>query len=356
MTAFHDFLRALPKCEHHLHIEGTLTPELLFSLAEANSVKLPTDDDAFASPEALRARYARFSSLDDFLHYYFIGFQVLQTASDFERLTYAYLEANYAEGLRHAELFFDPQAHTERGIAYTTVVEGMAAARARAASTMPDLSVLLIPCAVRHLPVPSAVDMVSDIAAAGHVSDGTVTGFGLSSTEKGMNPARFAPVYDAARQAGFPSARLTAHYGEEGSADYVREALDVLGVTRIDHGRRVVEDPALVKLVADRRILLTLCPISNVVLRGVDRVEDVPVRALLDAGVAFSINSDDPAYFSGTLLQNYHAVHDAFALSVPEWLTIARAAIDGSWCDDARKAKLHAMVNDTVDAWTPRLQ
>ncbi|KAF4121173.1 adenosine deaminase [Geosmithia morbida] len=349
-TPTHDFLHDLPKCEHHIHIEGTLSPDLLFSLASANNVALPVEHDpSFASPAALRSRYARFSSLDDFLHYYFIGFTVLLTADDFERLTYAYLEGAYAHGLRHAEVFFDPQAHTDRGVSYETVVAGMSAARARAASQLPDLSVMLIPCVVRHLPVSSGLEMLRTVVDAGHFRDGTVAGLGLSSTEKGMDPARFAPIYDAARRHGVP--RLTAHYGEEGPAAYVRDALSVLGVSRIDHGRRVVEDPDLVAALAESRTLLTLCPVSNVVLRGVDRVEDVPVRALLDAGVPFSINSDDPAYFGADLVQNYYAVQDAFNLSFDEWETIARSAIDGSWCDDARKTVLHGMVTDVIGKW-----
>lgn len=345
-TPLHDFLVALPKCEHHLHIEGTLSPELLFELAAENSIALPSDDPAFASPETLHERYRAFTSLDDFLHYYFIGFSVLISSSDFERLTYAYLEKSYAQGLRHAEIFFDPQAHTDRGITYQTIIAGMTAAKVRAATELPEMSVAYIPCVVRHLPIASGLEMLNSVLEAGHFNDGTVTGFGLSSTELNMHPSLFKPIYDAARAAGVKN--LTAHYGEEGPAAYVEAAISELGVGRIDHGRRVAEDPALVARLAESKMLLTLCPISNVVLRGVDAVADLPIRSLLDAGVHFSINSDDPAYFGGDLLQNYCAVQEAFDLSVAEWERIARVSIDGSWCDDERKSVLHAMVGEVI--------
>ncbi|KAH7358845.1 hypothetical protein B0T11DRAFT_285268 [Plectosphaerella cucumerina] len=348
-TDFHNFLRALPKCEHHLHIEGTVSPELLFALAAENSITLPSDDPAFTSPETLHERYRAFTSLDDFLHYYFIGFSVLITPSDFERLTYAYLEKSYAQGLRHAEIFFDPQAHTDRGITYQTVISGMTAAKAKAAVELPEMSVAFIPCVVRHLPVAHGLEMLNTVLEAGHFHDGTVTGFGLSSTELNMHPSLFKPIYDAARTGGVKN--LTAHYGEEGPAAYVDAAISELGVGRIDHGRRVAEDADLVARLAESKTLLTLCPISNVVLRGVDAVADLPIRALLDAGVHFSINSDDPAYFGGDLLENYCAVQDAFGLSVTEWERIARVSIDGSWCDDGRKAALHTMVGEAIKGW-----
>lgn len=348
-TPLHDFLCALPKCEHHLHIEGTLSPELLFELAADNSITLPSDDPAFTSTETLHERYRGFTSLDDFLHYYFIGFSVLITQSDFERLTYAYLKKSYAQGLRHAEIFFDPQAHTDRGITYETVISGMTAAKAKAAVELPEMSVAYIPCVVRHLPVAHGLEMLKSVVDAGHFQDGTVTGFGLSSTELNMHPSIFKPIYDAARDAGVKN--LTAHYGEEGPAAYVDAAISELGVGRIDHGRRVAEDDDLVARLAETKMLLTLCPISNVVLRGVNAVSELPIRKLLDAGVHFSINSDDPAYFAGDLLENYCAVQEAFNLSVAEWERIARVSIDGSWCDDDRKAVLHNMVGEAIKGW-----
>ncbi|KAH7311294.1 adenosine deaminase [Stachybotrys elegans] len=345
-SILHDFLCALPKCEHHIHIEGTLDPELLFTLAERNSVQLPLDDPAFESSTALKARYSVFENLDDFLHYYFIGFSVLLTEADFEALTYAYLERAHAQNVHHLEVFFDPQVHMERGISYSTVMSGLSAAKARAAAELPDLSVMFIPCLVRHLPIPSALNMLAEVVAAGHFEDGTVAGFGMSSTEKNMHPTMFTSVYDSAREAGVRN--LTAHFGEEGPAEYVSSAITHLGVGRIDHGRRAAEDPALLDHLAKNSIMLTLCPISNVALRGIAEIEQLPIREFLERGVRFSLNSDDPAYFGGHVLDCYCAVQDAFNLSVGEWETIAKGAIDGSWCSSERKQQLSLKVDEAV--------
>ncbi|RMJ07435.1 hypothetical protein CDV36_012964 [Fusarium kuroshium] len=313
----HDFLFGLPKCEHHLHIEGTVSPELLFTLAAKNSITLDSaDDPAFTSVATLYERYRAFTSLDDFLHYYFIGFSVLQTQADFELLAYEHFKTVFAQGLRHTEIFFDPQAHSVRGISYQTVISGLIAAKTRAAINFPEMSVEFIPCAVRHLPLPSAHDMLASIIKAGHFSDGTVAGFGLSSTELNMHPSLFKSLYETARDAGV--ANLTAHYGEEGPAGYVEAAISEL---------------------------------KGQVLRGVDQIHDMPIRALLDAGVPFSINSDDPAYFGGGLLDNYCAVQEAFELSVEQWERIARNSAEGSWCDRQRKDKLLTMIADAISSW-----
>ncbi|KAF3349402.1 hypothetical protein VdG2_02248 [Verticillium dahliae VDG2] len=347
---FHGFLQALPKCEHHVHIEGTLSPELLFQLAEKNGVTLPSDTDAaFASPSALRARYREFKSLDDFLQYYYTGFSVLLTTDDFADLAYAYLAIAHAQSVRHAEVFFDPQAHTSRGVSYVTVIEGLSTARRRAAVDFPQLSVAFVPCPPRPLPVPSAHSMLDEIVPAGHFDDGTLIGFGMSSSEAPYPPTLFSSVYDAARAAGIQN--LTAHAGEEGPPSFVSSALADLGVLRIDHGRRAAEDDALLAQLARDKTMLTLCPVSNVVLRGAARLADLPIRKFLDAGVRFSINSDDPAYFGGYILENYCAVHDAFDLSVDEWAGVAMGAVEGSWCDEARKAVLRAEVEQVVGEW-----
>ncbi|RBQ65465.1 hypothetical protein VDGD_07728 [Verticillium dahliae] len=351
---FHGFLQALPKCEHHVHIEGTLSPELLFQLAEKNGVTLPSDTDAaFASPSALRARYREFKSLDDFLQYYYTGFSVLLTTDDFADLAYAYLAIAHAQSVRHAEVFFDPQAHTSRGVSYVTVIEGLSTARRRAAVDFPQLSVAFVPCLLRHLPVPSAHSMLDEIVTAGHFDDGTLIGFGMSSSEAPYPPTLFSSVYDAARAAGIQN--LTAHAGEEGPPSFVSSALADLGVLRIDHGRRAAEDDALLAQLARDKTMLTLCPVSNVVLRGAARLADLPIRKFLDAGVRFNINSDDPAYFGGYILENYCAVHDAFDLSVDEWAGVAMGAVEGSWCDEARKAVLRAEVEQVVGEWRGRL-
>ncbi|RFU81364.1 adenosine deaminase [Trichoderma arundinaceum] len=345
----HQFLHALPKCEHHVHIEGTISPELLFKLASKNGISLPLDDPAFDSPATLQARYQNFSSLDDFLHYYFIGFSVLISPSDFEALTYDYLSHAYTQQVYHAEIFFDPQAHISRNISYHTIITGMSAAKKRAAADFPKLSVEFIPCLLRHLPVSSAHGLLTELLESGHFSDGTLVGFGMSSTELGMHPSIYKSVYEAAQSAGVVN--LTAHYGEEGPSDFVKDALSILGVGRIDHGRRSAEDEELVAQLAESNVMLTLCPISNLVLKGVDGIQELPIRKFLDTDVRFSINSDDPAYFGGYILENYCAVQEAFGLAVDDWEKIARGAIAGSWCSPFRKEQLLKEVEGVIQQW-----
>lgn len=345
-SAIHEFLHELPKCEHHLHIEGSLSPSLLFSLAKINNVALPDseEDNSFKSAEALESRYERFSSLDDFLRYYYIGMSVLITSADFESLAYEYFTRAHQDGVHHAEIFFDPQAHTSRGIAYTTVVGGLSAAQKRAEKDF-GLTSKLIMCFLRHLPASDADSTYQTAATLGHFSDGTLAGIGLDSSEVGYPPELFREVYASAKEAGI---RRTAHAGEEGDTSYISRALDICNVERIDHGIRLVEDDALLKRVAKNKTLLTVCPLSNVRLRCVTKVSEVPIRKFLDAGVRFSINSDDPAYFGGYILDNYCAVQEAFSLSLDEWKYIADGAIEGSWCDKERKTILLQKVQDCV--------
>lgn len=343
----HDFLAALPKCEHHIHLEGSLSPELLFKLASMNKVALPSPDvdSAFESPSALHLRYERFSSLDDFLHYYFIGMSVLLTADDFESLAYEYFTRAHADGVRHAEVFFDPQAHTSRGLAYTTVVKGFVSAQERAERDF-GLTSKLILCFLRHLSDTDADGTFEEANALKHFSDGTVAGIGLDSSEVGFPPEIFREVYGKAQQMGI---RRTAHAGEEGDTSYISRALDICKVERIDHGIRLIEDKALMKRVVDENILLTVCPLSNVRLRCVKDVKELPIRQFLDGGVKFSLNSDDPAYFGGYILDNYCAVQEAFNLSLQEWRSIAEASIEGSWCDSSRKEALLKEVESCFD-------
>ncbi|KAK2616456.1 adenine deaminase [Conoideocrella luteorostrata] len=348
-SVLHAFLHELPKCEHHVHIEGTLSPEVLFSLAEQNGIQLTSDDPALASPDTLRRRYENFASLDDFLHYFFIGCSVLLTSSDFELLTYSHLEKLHAQEVRHVEFSFDPQVHVARGVSYETIVSGLTTARTRAAHDFPDMSIAFIPCLVRHLPKNSALELVSDLLDLGYFADGTLAGFGMTSTEIGMHPSGFSTVYKALREAGIE--RLTAHYGEEGPAEYVEAAISDLGLTRIDHGRRASEDAALLGRLAGAGTMLTMCPISNVVLKGVGSIRDLPVRDFLTAGVRFSINTDDPAYCGAGLLDNYCAIQEAFDLSIEEWEFIASGAIEGSWCSQDRKQYLKTMLNLVVGKW-----
>ncbi|KZL85910.1 adenosine deaminase [Colletotrichum incanum] len=341
----HDFLVDLPKCEHHIHIEGSLGPELLFQLAAQNNISLPVDKDpAFTSVETLYERYRNFTSLDDFLHYYFIGFSVLLTATDFEELGYAYFTKAHSQNVRHAEVFFDPQAHTSRGVAYETVIEGLRRARRRAETDF-DMTVEYIVCVLRHCPVEDGMRMFIEAQDAGHFRDGTIAGLGMSSSEAPYPPRMFAPIYDAARKAGI---RRTAHVGEEGPAGFVVSALDDLDVERIDHGRRSAEDDALLARLAETKTLLSLCPVSNVVLRGVRAMREMPIRTFLDRGVRFSINSDDPAYFGGYILENYCAVQEAFGLSVDEWRGIATGAVEGSWCSNERKEEVIKEIESVV--------
>ncbi|KAJ5676203.1 Adenine deaminase [Penicillium macrosclerotiorum] len=336
-SPLHDFLQGLPKCEHHVHLEGCMSPELIFHLAERNNIALPNpaDNPAYASIAALTARYEHFTSLDDFLAFYFEGMAVLRTEDDFADLAWSYFQKAHADGVHHAEVFFDPQVHQSRGVPYNTIVDGFAAGCRRAESEL-GLSTRLILCFVRHLPVSSAQAVFDDFIRAGHYEAGVVHGLGWSSTEVGPPKDMFREQYAAAAARGIP---LTAHAGEEGDPSYISTALE-LGARRIDHGIRLVEDAELMKRVAREGVLLTVCPLSNVRLRCVQSVEQVPVRKFLEAGVKFSINSDDPAYFGGYILDNYCAVQQAHQLSVLEWRIIAENSVQESWIDDARKAEL----------------
>lgn len=364
-SPLHDFLVALPKCEHHLHIEGSASPELIFRLAAKNNVTLPspTADPAFGSVSALYARYGSFTSLDDFLNYYYIGFSVLLHPSDFEELAFEYFSrAASAGNVRHAEISFDPQAHTSRGVPYASVVAGLVSGQRKAEAAFPGLSTRLIVCFLRHLPLADARAALAAAAGAGHFADGTIAGMGLDSSEVPYPPHMWAGLYADGVAAGVP--RFTAHAGEEGHAGYVAQALDLVPeatgrpLRRIDHGIRAADDDAVLDLLAAKGAMLTVCPISNVALRAVDPelgVAAVPIRKLLDKGVRFSINSDDPAYFGGYIQENYCAVEDVFGLSVDEWKGIVDVSIDGSWCDDERKAVLRGELDLVVKTWQAKL-
>lgn len=347
-TPLHPFLAALPKCEHHIHIEGSLEPSLLFSLAKQNNITLPQDDAAFASTDALLDRYKRFTSLDDFLQYYYIGMSVLIESADFEALAWEYFQKASNNGVHHAEVFFDPQAHVVRGVAYSTIMTGFAAARGRAQKEL-GISTLLICCFLRHLPVPESLALFDHADVQKSYEDGSVVGIGMDSSELPFPPKLFRELFLKGAEKNL---RLTSHAGEEGPVGYIEDALDLLGVHRIDHGLRLVDDPVLMKRVADNNILLSLCPLSNVLLKCVDHISEVPVRQYLDAGVKFSINSDDPAYFGGNyILDNYCAVHEEFDLSVAEWEGICRAGIEGSWCSQSRKDEMLDVLQKLVGEW-----
>lgn len=269
-----------------MHLEGALMPSLLFKLASRNNILLPTEDHSFASPDSLLARFDRFTSLDDFLHYYFIGMSCLINAEDFEDLAWDYFLKAKNDNVVHAELFFDPQAHTSRGVQYETIVKGFSNACKRANDEL-HISTLLIPCFLRHLPREDSESFWEQIKA--DLVGKKLMGIGLSGSEKAFPPGAWKTFYQEAQSLGI---RRTAHAGEEGPVEYIRQGLTELHIERIDHGFRLAEDKELMKEVADEKILVTLCPISNVKLRCVQDVKGLPIREFLDAGVQFSLNSD----------------------------------------------------------------
>ncbi|MFD7865068.1 adenosine deaminase [Streptomyces sp. NPDC059783] len=317
----------LPKAELHLHIEGTLEPELAFALAARNGVTLP-----FADTGELRTAYL-FEDLQSFLNLYYALMAVLRTEDDFTELADAYLARAAAQGVRHAEIFFDPQAHTARGVPVATVVEGLGRALERSEEKH-GISTQLIMCFLRDQSADSALETLE--AARPHLH--RISGVGLDSAEVGHPPAKFRKVYEAAGALGL---RKVAHAGEEGPPAYIREALDVLGVERIDHGLRCMEDPELVERLVAERVPLTLCPLSNVRLRAVDTLEDHPLRAMLDAGLLCTVNSDDPAYFGGYAGDNFRAVHEALGLDREQLRTLARNSFEAAFLDhdEERRAR-----------------
>ncbi|CAL9576489.1 Adenine deaminase [Streptomyces sp. enrichment culture] len=310
----------LPKAELHLHIEGTLEPELAFELAARNGVALRYPDT-----EALREAY-RFADLQSFLNLYYELMAVLRTERDFEDLANAYLARAAAQGVRHAEIFFDPQAHTARGVPLGTVVEGLWRALGRSRENH-GVSTRLILCFLRDQPADAALETLT--AARPYLD--RITGIGLDSAEVGHPPAKFREVYAEAAALGL---RRVAHAGEEGPPAYITEALDVLGVERIDHGLRCAEDPALVERLVRDRVPLTLCPLSNVRLRTVDTLADHPLPALLDAGLLCTVNSDDPAYFGGYAGDNFDAVRDTLGLTEDRLRELARNSFLASFLED----------------------
>ncbi len=326
-----DFIQSLPKAELHLHIEGTLEPELMLTLAERNGISLPYD-----SVEALRAAYD-FGSLQDFLDLYYQGMGVLQGEQDFYDLTWAYLEKAAAENVRHAEIFFDPQGHTERGVAFATVIDGIHRALADAEAGL-GLTSRLILCFLRHLDEDSALATLEEALPYKK----RIAGIGLDSSELGHPPEKFERAFARSRAEGF---RLVAHAGEEGPADYVSGALDALKVERIDHGVRCLEDPALVERLVAARVPLTVCPLSNLRLCVVEDMADHPLRRMMELGLFVTVNSDDPAYFGGYVNENYAAVQDALGLGRDDLAALARNSFEASFLEPEAKRALVAEVD-----------
>ncbi|AKJ28037.1 adenosine deaminase [Caldimonas brevitalea] len=318
-------LAAMPKAELHIHIEGSLEPELIFELAKRNGVAL-----AYPSVEALRAAYA-FTDLQSFLDIYYAGASVLLTEDDFHDMAWAYLRRAAAENVLHTEIFFDPQTHTARGVPMEAVIHGLKRAADRAGAEL-GVSAQLILCFLRHL---SEDDALQTLEQALPLREHFI-GAGLDSSERGHPPEKFARVFARCRELGL---RLVAHAGEEGPPEYIWNALDVLKVERIDHGVRCLGDPALVQRLAREHIPLTVCPLSNVKLCVFDQLGAHNLGELLSAGLAATVNSDDPAYFGGYLNQNYLETFAALPLDAGHAYTLARNSFEASFADQADKAR-----------------
>ena len=319
-----DFIKALPKAELHMHIEGSLEPELMFALAARNKVALP-----FKSVEEVRAAYA-FSNLQDFLDIYYQGAQVLLTEEDFQDLAMAYFRRLAAEGGVHAEIFFDPQTHTDRGLPFKVAIDGLLAGMDRARTELGITSKLIL-CYLRHLDEDAAF---ATLKAAEPWLD-RIEGVGLDSSEVGHPPSKFARVFAASRERGL---KLVAHAGEEGPPAYVYEALDLLKVDRIDHGNRSLEDAALTQRLVREGMTLTVCPLSNLKLCVVNDLKAHPLKRMLDLGLKATVNSDDPAYFGGYLADNYLQTAQALDLTRAEIVTLARNSFEGAFLSEAEKA------------------
>ncbi|HTJ94065.1 MAG TPA: adenosine deaminase [Pararobbsia sp.] len=327
-----------PKAELHMHIEGSLEPEQIFALAERNKIKL-----AYATVEALRKAYA-FKDLQSFLDIYYAGASVLLKAEDFYDMTRAYMDRAAADHVIHTELFFDPQTHTERGVPIEAVVEGIEAAMADA-QRRHGLTSKLILCFLRHLPEDHALQTYESALPLFERYGDRLIGVGLDSSERDFPPSNFARVFAKARDRGL---RRVAHAGEEGPPAYIHEALDVLRVERIDHGVRSIEDAGLVRRLADERIALTVCPLSNLKLMVFDDLRKHSLKVLLDAGVAVTVNSDDPAYFGGYVNDNFVAIAEALDLNDRDLYTVARNSLEASFVDAAQR---RAMIGQLDAYW-----
>jgi adenosine deaminase len=318
-------VRALPKAELHVHIEGTFEPAQIFAFAKRNNMTL-----AYPNVAALEDAY-KFTDLQSFLNLYYAAMAVLRTERDFEELTTAYLGRAQAQGVKHAEIFFDPQAHLERGLTFETVLNGLWSALQRSEADF-GITTALIMCFLRDQPEESAMKTLE--LALPHRD--RIIGVGLDSAELGNPPSKFQAVFDRARANGFLT---VAHAGEEGPPEYVWEALNLLKVSRVDHGVRSMEDPKLVAHLAKTQIPLTVCPLSNVRLRVVDRMQDHPLKRMLEAGLRATVNSDDPAYFGGYVADNYSAVFSALKLTDDDLVQLARNSFESSFIDDASKQR-----------------
>lgn len=327
-----NFIGAIAKAELHLHIEGTLEPELLFKIAKRNKVPL-----RFKSVAQIRAAY-RFKNLQSFLDIYYEGARVLMHEEDFYDLAWAYLQRAASQNVRHTEIFFDPQTHTERGVAFKTVLAGLRRALTRAEKEL-KISSKLILCFLRHLSADAAMKTLEQSLPF----QDSIAAVGLDSSENGHPPEKFIQVFDRARAAGFLA---VAHAGEEGPPEYIWQALDRLKVSRIDHGVRCVEDKKLLRRLARERIPLTVCPLSNIKLRVFDSLKDHNLKELLELGLCVSVNSDDPAYFGGYVTENFLSVQKALGLSFQEIKTLAKNSFESSFLTARQKQKFFTEIDD----------
>lgn len=334
MTQLHEFIKSLPKAELHLHIEGSLEPEQMFEMARRNGVALP-----YSTVDDIRTAYA-FGNLQEFLDLYYAGMSVLQSRQDFYELTYAYLQRVHADNCRHVEIFFDPQAHTERGIAFADVIEGILNALERGEADFGVTSHLILSF-LRHL---SEEDAFKTLEQAEPYYN-RLLGVGLDSSEMGHPPSKFERVFAKSSSFGL---KLFAHAGEEGPPEYVYEALDILKVDRIDHGNRSLEDDALVNRLVSEGMTLTVCPLSNLKLCVVDDLKNHPLKTMLDLGLAVTVNSDDPSYFGGYIHDNYIRIADALDLSKDDIVKLVKNGFHGAYMSDARKFEVMEEIKSAV--------
>ncbi|MFT4969670.1 MAG: adenosine deaminase [Chitinophagales bacterium] len=318
-------IQGIPKAELHLHIEGSFEPELMFEIAKRNNITLDYD-----SIESLKKAY-KFNNLQEFLDIYYTGAQVLIHEQDFYDLTWAYLSKVHSQNVMHVEIFFDPQTHTDRGIEFDVVIKGIYKALERAKKEL-NISFKLIMSYLRHL---SEEEAFKTLESSLPYKD-WIDGVGLDSSELGNPPSKFIKVFEASAQHGY---KLVAHAGEEGPADYIWEALNLLNVVRIDHGNRCLTDDVLVKKLIDENIPLTLCPLSNIALKVIQKMEDHPVARMLDKGILATIHSDDPAYFGGYMNENYYETAKALDLNKGQLMQLAINAFRASWLNAVEKEK-----------------
>jgi len=323
MTDLHRFIRSLPKAELHLHIEGTMEPELIFLLAERNGVELKYD-----SVDTLRDAY-QFDDLQDFLDIYYAAGSVLLKEQDFYDLTWAYLLKAKENNIVHTEVMFDPQAHTSRGVPFSAVIGGIYRALADGYEKL-GISFRLILSFLRHLSEENGFKTLAEAAPF----QGWITAVGLDSTERGFPPDLFADLFDKAREMGFLT---VVHAGEEGPPENIWAALDLLKASRIDHGNSVLEDPDLADVLGIYEIPLTSCPLSNLKLKVIQKMEDHPLKEMMDRGIKVTVNSDDPAYFGGYLNDNFIAVADALQLSKEEIVQLVKNSFEASFISDGEK-------------------